>query len=138
MRSSISRPAGSEHAPRPDAGKPPLFRTEGARLSSLFLGMLAIALDQQTSYFIVPWSCGRGLHWPSHLISVGALLLALLGCYVGWRDLRRVPPETSSGDDAPDSRNQFLARLGLMLSAFFALVILTEWLAKFFFDPCQR
>ena len=47
-------------------------------------------------------------------------------------------PETSWGDDAPDSHNQSLARLGLMFSAFFALVILTEWLAKFFFDPCQR
>ena len=44
MSSSTSSPAGRDGAlrtPRPDTGKTPLFATDGARLSSLFIGMFA-------------------------------------------------------------------------------------------------
>jgi hypothetical protein len=124
--------------PRPDARKAPFFATDGARLGSIFLGMFAIALDQEVSYFIVEWSCGARAHWPSFALSAVALLIALAGVAIAWRDLRALPAGASAADGTADGRNRFLALLGLMLSGFFALAIVFETIAKFFFDPCQR
>ena len=139
MSSSISSPAGRElRTPRPDSRKPPLFATDGARLGSIFLGMFAIAFDQEVSYFIVEWSCGARAHWPSFAVSSAALLIALAGMWIAWRDLRAVPAGASASDGTAEGRNRFIALLGLMLSGFFALAILFETVAKFFFDPCQR
>ena len=138
MWSSTSSPAGRDLRPRPGAEKAPLFATDGARLASLFLGMFAVALDQEVSYFIVEWSCGARAHWPSFALSAVALLIALAGMWIAWRDLRAVPAGTSASDGTAEGRNRFIALLGLMLSAFFALAIVFETIAKFFFDPCQR
>ena len=141
MSSSTSSPAGRDGAlrtPRPDTGKTPLFATDGARLSSVFIGMFAIAFDQEVSYFIVEWSCGARAHWPTFAVSAVALVIALAGAYIAWRDLRAVPTGASASDGTADGRNRFLALLGLMLSGFFALAIVFEAIAKFFFDPCQR
>ena len=138
MSSSTSSPAGRDLRPRPGSGKAPLFATDGVRLGSIFLGMFAIALDQEVSYFIVEWSCGARAHWPTFAVSAVALLIALTGVWIAWRDLRAVPAGAAAADGTAGGRNRFLALLGLMLSGFFALAIVFETLAKFFFDPCQR
>src|SRR5918911_2550295 len=106
MSSSTSSPAGRDalRVPRPGSGKAPLFATDGARLSSIFLGMVAIGLDQEVSYFLVEWSCAARAHWPSFALSAVALLIALAGVAIAWRDLRAVPAGAAAADGTAGGR----------------------------------
>jgi hypothetical protein len=66
-----------------------------------------------------------------------ALLLAILGAGVAWRDWRQhreISPE--SADSA--GRAHFIALLAFGSCLMFGLVVLIEGLGQFYFDPCQR
>ncbi|HEY0526531.1 MAG TPA: hypothetical protein VGD08_24265 [Stellaceae bacterium] len=117
--------------------KKPLFATDDVSWTCLFAGPVAWFLDQEVSYVLVPWSCDTGHLLPTHIVSLAALLLAITGGVLGWRDWSR-RRRTSSEEGDADGRAHFLALTGMLMCALFGLVILVEGVAKFYFDPCQR
>jgi hypothetical protein len=56
---------------------------------------------------------------------------------VAWREWRR------AGEEAPDEgagtlpRSRFMTAMGLLASPFFALVIVAQWVAVLFLNPCM-
>jgi hypothetical protein len=72
-----------------------------------------------------------------HLVSLGALLLALGGGAVAWREWRRAGSEWPGEGSGPLVRSRFMAVIGVLASAFFTLVIVAQWIAQLFLNPCM-
>ena len=87
-------------------------------------GFVRVACDQQTLLHL-------------HATSLATLLLAAAGGAVAWREWRR------AGEEAPDEgagtlpRSRFMTAMGLLASPFFALVIVAQWVAVLFLNPCM-
>ncbi len=86
-------------------------------------GPLAWALQLQVNYMLTPSACEAKQEWWLHLVSLSALLLAGLGALTGWRSWRRLGPGSQEKGDMRSSRARFMALGGVVLSLFFALVI---------------
>jgi hypothetical protein len=105
-------------------------------------GVLAPAaawlLDLQVSYAIVQWVCGGGPHVVLHLVSVGSLLLIASGAFASWTALQRSSSRAREDGSQPDERGKFLAILGLVSSAYFALVVVAAAIPRVVLDACHQ
>jgi hypothetical protein len=102
--------------------------------AGFFLAPAAWALHQQTSYMLVPVSCGQRA-MILLLVTAGAAILALLGgytAYTGWRAL----PEKA--EDRHLRVRRFLAGLSLLFTAIFLFAILLQAAAMLILNSCQR
>ena len=93
----------------------------------------------QTVYALVQPSCNSGVHMrctsPPRLSS--ALMLVFAGIsFVQWEQVGKGWPSDDEG--TRDGRRRAMAMIGLLQSAFFALLIATSWAAIFIIDPCQN
>jgi hypothetical protein len=114
------------------------------RLTLLLVGTLGPpalwAARLGASYLLVPYACWHG--WSAALH--GVTLLTLAGClaagWIAWRSWRGAGGEAGGGGAAdaggPAVRARFMALLGVLMSAFFALVIVAEGTANVMIDPC--
>jgi hypothetical protein len=123
-------------------------RSEGKRESSagaglaalwfgLFAGPAAFLLNLQIGYMLAPESCRAGNTVGLHVTHVVCLALAVAGGLIAWRSWRRSGREWPGEEGGVISRNRFMAALGVMTSAMFALVVFAQWLPTFFLSPCQ-
>ncbi len=101
------------------------------------LAPLAFLLQLEVAYFVVPRACHAGVVLPVHLAHAGALLIALAGCLIAWRQWQRWRPHGSSDGPGPEPRSVFMAMLGVLVSGGFFLVMLALWLPTFWLHPCQ-
>lgn len=106
----------------------------------LWVGVLlpaaAFFLNLQVAYALVPVACRDGEVWV-HLANLVSLALAAAGGWLSfthWRELGRDWPTEGAGT-LPRSR--FLAIVGMVLGAFFALIILAQWAGTVILGPCQ-
>jgi hypothetical protein len=111
-------------------------------ISALWVGVLlapvAWAAQQQALYAMVPWSCQTGHAFALHAVSLAAVLFALVGALVAWRNWSRAGRGESDDDrGGARARSRFLAVLGLVASLFFALVIVAQGIAAFVLHPCM-
>lgn len=108
---------------------------------ALWAGVLAPAaiwgLHLQVGYAMAPLQCRIGSHWPLLLLTVVAVVLALIGSLLSYRQWRR------AGGGSPDdieggiiARRRFLGALGVIVALLFAIVIVAQGLTLFFFEPC--
>jgi hypothetical protein len=104
----------------------------------ILAGPAAWFLDQQVSYSIVQWVCGGGPHVVLYFITLGSLLLVGAGAFASWSVLQHTRPSTPSDGSQPDERGRFMAILGLMSCAFFALVIVAMAIPRVVLDACQQ
>lgn len=113
------------------------FETTAGK-ATLWLGVLlppgAWLTQFQINYALARWLCD--VPWLAvfyHLASGVMLAVALLGGWLAWRDRRML-----QGDHASDTleRSRFLSILGLAMTPLFVLLILGQWSARFFIDPC--
>jgi hypothetical protein len=109
----------------------------GALWAAVLLGPLASLIALQVGYVLAERACGTGQMLPVHLSFLGSLLLALLGAATGWREWRRWGARQAGEGGGREGRSRFLALLGLISGAFFALVIVAQWTANLFLHPCQ-
>jgi hypothetical protein len=75
-------------------------------------------------------------HYVLHLVSLLALVLALIGGLLSWRQWRRTggsPEETEGG---PLGRPRFLGALGVFSAVLYSMLIIAQGIASFFFDAC--
>ena len=115
---------------------------EGAGPGSLWAGVLAApvaALVQlETNYALVIWACGAGREWALHLVSLLALALTAAGGLLSWRNWRRAGAKWEDEGAGVLPRSRFMAGVGMLISVFISLVVVAQWLAVFFYNPCDR
>ena len=104
----------------------------------ILAGPAAWFLDLQVSYSIVQWVCGGGPHVVLYFISIGSLLLTGGGAFTSWTTLQRTRADVASDGSQPDERGRFMAILGLVACAFFALVIIAMAISRLVLDACQQ
>lgn len=116
------------------------FRTNEG-IFSLMLGLLlapvAWGAQQETLYTMVSWACQSGHFVVMHLVSLAAVLVALAGALVAWRNWDRLGRTEPGGEGGAAGRSRFLAASGVVSSLFFALVIVAQWIATFVLHPCM-
>jgi hypothetical protein len=106
---------------------------------ALLGGPAAWSAHLLASYPLVPVACSAGSVAILHAATAVTVLIAASSGWVGWRECRRLDPLDASGDDRiPLDRARFMARTGMWLGGFFALVTLIEGLPVLFGDPCWR
>ncbi len=114
---------------------------DGSRIGALWaanlLGPVASLIGLELGYALNQRACDTGQMLPLHLSFVSALLLALLGTALGWREWRYREARLSGEEGGPEGRSRFLALLGVLTGAMFSLVILVMWSATLFLHPCQ-
>ncbi len=103
----------------------------------ILVAPLAWALDEGLSYVIDQHACSTGKYYLVHLITAVCFLLAMSGLLVSWRQLRRVPSGANEDGGSPRDRSWFMARLGILMSVGFALVILAMAVPKVILSPCD-
>jgi hypothetical protein len=88
------------------------------------------------SYVLVPYACWHG--WTGALHAVTGLALA--GCaaagWVAWQGWRAAGGEWRVDAGGPRVRARFMGLLGMMLAAFFGVVIVAEGIGNVMIDPC--
>jgi hypothetical protein len=116
----------------------PDARRIAALWTGLLLAPLAFLVNLEVGYLLVRRSCLGNDRLPVHVVQIVCLLLALAGGVVAWRVWRAEGAQWPGGEaGGPAGRTRFLAGLGLLLSAQFALVILAQWIPSFMLSPCQ-
>ena len=109
----------------------------GAQWAGNLLAPIAFLLQLEVAYFAVPRACHAGVVFPVHLAHLGALLIALAGTVIAWRQWQRWGHGFPSDGSSPETRSRFMAKLALLVSGGFTLVILALWLPTFWLHPCQ-
>ena len=114
-----------------------------ARLLALWAGILAGPLAWaallQTNYMLSYVACEQQHKWMLHLATAAALALIAAGAFAAWR---AAPPLHEEDDVSPDPagasalRRRFMALGGLVLCAWFAIVILATEIPALVQHPC--
>lgn len=135
----MTAPASAEAG----AGRPV---REGVLAFGALGGFLAWAAQFGTRYALVPYVCGTTREALLHLVTAGGAAVALAAALVAWRArgrIRRVQaraPDHDRGEARARraDRQAFAATWGVLLSGFFFLVTLAEWIPMLVMgDPCQ-
>lgn len=100
-------------------------------------GPIAWALQLQINYMLVPRACATGRELPLHLVTFGALLLALAGAALAWRNGKRLPRGQTDEGEPVATRSRFMSISGLVLSLAFALVIVALEIPTWVLGPCE-
>ena len=99
------------------------------------LGAPAAFLCQlQVSYMIVPWACTSGHNVVPRISWIPFFLIAAAVGILACRDWSRLC--AFRADDPAIARCRFMALLGIMTGALFALAILAQGCATFIINPC--
>jgi hypothetical protein len=107
----------------------------GTSWAGLLAGPLAWAASTQLNYALVEWQCQHKIH----VIPVAALvlaILALLGGALSWRAWQRGGASFKPEREAETER--FVAILGILTAALFALIIFMQGTASLILDECTR
>jgi hypothetical protein len=108
-----------------------------AQWAAVLLAPIAFLLQLEIAYFVVPRACHAGVVFPVHLAHAGALLLALAGTAIAWRQWQRWHHQATTDGAGPEPRSLFMAMLAMLLSGGFLLVVVALWLPTFWLHPCQ-
>jgi hypothetical protein len=109
-------------------------RDNFALWTGVLLPPAAWALQLQTNYAISRFLCGNAwLAAAFHATTFVTLAAAVAGGAVAFMHWRRQP---THNDVVVDTRQHFMAMIGIALAATFFLLILAQWSARFFIDPC--
>jgi hypothetical protein len=106
--------------------------------AGILAGPFAWVLHLQTSYSLTETACAGGRQWLLHVASLVALLLPIAGALCALRLWRRLPAGSTSHGDDFSSRSRFMALAGIVLSAFFVLVILAQWIPTWILGACAH
>ena len=115
---------------------------EGAAPAALWAGVLAGPLatlaQLQVNYALVLWACGAGREWALHLVALLALLVTVAAGLLSWRNWRRAGAGWKDDGAGVVPRSRFMAVVGVLISAFIALVVVAQWIPIFVYGPCER
>jgi hypothetical protein len=106
----------------------------------ILAGPVAWLVHFQTSYALVLWVCAHGHESILHVVSLLCVIGALAGAAVAWREFNARQQSTARRmeEEEPITRSRFMAAVGMMNSALFALVIVAQGIPSFIISPCAR
>jgi hypothetical protein len=109
--------------------------------AGILAGPFAWASDLGISYALVQWTCGSRHTSVLHLVTLATLVLIAAGATVSWRVLSATPAAAAGAD--PDmggffDRPRFMAVLGLLTSALFAVLVVASAVPRWVLDACQQ
>ena len=93
------------------------------------VGPIALIINFQFRYALIPYACETGRHWMLTAISIPLFIVALIGVLFSWRALQAA--------DGDMMRIRFMALSGIALSLLFALSIAAMAIPDFYFHPCD-
>lgn len=119
-------------------------RDRGRRLAALWTGVLAGPIvwsaQLETNYVLSYVACEQRHAWMLHLTTGVSLALVAVAAVVAWR---AAPPLAEDEHQAPDFdraavlRARFMALGGLVLCAWFAVVIVATEIPALVLNPCS-
>jgi hypothetical protein len=116
----------------------PEARRTRALAAGLFLAPFAWASQLLINYSLTPTACAESREWLLHLVSLGMLLVALIGALIARGAWTRLTSGSTVHGDAREAGRRFLALAGLGLSLFVALVIVALDIPTWWLSACQR
>lgn len=109
-----------------------------ALAAGFFLAPFAWAAQLLVNYSLTPTACVSGQTWMLHVVSLAALVTAAGGAVIASSAWKRLTSGSTVEGNPYESGRRFMALSGLVLSAFFVLVILAQEIPTWWLDPCQR
>jgi hypothetical protein len=107
----------------------------------LWIGMLlapiAWSLQVEVLYLTSEYGCHASNFTLNHLVSIAALVMAILGAAMAWRGLA-IDTADSEESDVRSSRSRFMALVGVLTSVLFSLLIVAQWLPTLVGVPCDK
>ena len=103
----------------------------------ILAGPVAWALDLTMSYAVVKWVCAARTTYVLPTITIFAMAIVCAGAAVSWRAFKHTASDVPTDGGQPRQRARFMAILGLILAALFALQILTTTIPQVAIDACQ-
>lgn len=100
-----------------------------AQFVALLGGALAYAAHLLVGSAVVPLACRAGTSWPIHLTTIVAVVVIMLAALLASR-------VQASAREAGSQHGVFLGRAGLLLDAWFLVIVLFAELPALFMDPC--
>lgn len=88
----------------------------------------------QTSYSLVIWACANNAQWSLHVASLLFVLVAAVPGWFGWQHWAKT--RNTERVSAGHGRRNFMALLGLLLTALFVLLIIAQAIPSFFINSC--
>jgi hypothetical protein len=114
---------------------------DAREIRNLWIGVLVppivFLIDLEVAYALVPTACSTQNRLPVHLVHLACLLLVLFSWLMVRRCWKASGATWAAEQGGPLGSSRFLAGIGVLMSALFALVILAMWLPSFILDPCQ-
>lgn len=97
--------------------------------AGLLAGPVAWAVHLQGVFALSAWATERDRPGALHAVGAACVLATLGGGLLAWRAWRTVGGWPSGTEAADTARVRYLAVLGVMTAALFALVIAAQWAA---------
>lgn len=107
----------------------------------LWIGMLAPplawALHLQTSYSLAYFLCDTGWEFTLHVVGAVSLSIVIVAGVIAWRSWRLAGPTWEARGGRPVDRSRFMAASGVLLSVFFFLTVVAQWIPTLLISPCH-
>jgi hypothetical protein len=112
-------------------------RIEVGQVGLVLASPLALLINLLVSFVLTPWACIY--HWKAALITVhlAFLLIALAAGWLSLSNWRRRGSGWPGEEPSPRTRIQFLAAIGVIISAISALQIAGSLATAFIVGACQ-
>ena len=118
------------------------WRLNRALWITILAGPIAWAVHLLATYSLTQTACTDHRQWLLHLVSLAVLPIPVAGGIVAARLWRRLPAGStgsiSHGGDDLRSRSRFMALSGMVMSAFFVLAIVAQWIPAWILGACAR
>ena len=105
--------------------------------TGILAGPLAWGFDLTMSYALVKWSCNAHREGILRLVTIVAVAVLAVGTTTAWMAFIRTAHDAPTDGGLPRQRARFMAILGLVSSAFFALTIAATTIPQGLLDACQ-
>jgi hypothetical protein len=92
--------------------------------SGIALPILAFIVQQQVSFLLTPWVCDTGRRGVYYVVGLVALAIASAGGWIARGAWSALPARPPGEMDRTTARRRFMALAGMLLSAFFCLVVI--------------
>jgi hypothetical protein len=114
---------------------------DGAGLVRLACGLFAAPaawlIDLEASYATVKWVCAHDRREVLFLIPSACLVVIALATWMCWSAWGMLRHKTVLEGGAIEDRSGFLAVVGLMMNATFAVLIIATFPGRYLLGPCE-
>ena len=108
------------------------------RWIGMLLPAVAWAIQLQTVWLTTEYGCESGNFSRNHAASAITLAAAITGGIIAWSYLPAPPPDPVDETEKAAEHKRLMGILGIVLSVFFSVVIIAQWLPTIVGVPCHK